>query len=252
MRRRIILLVVAALIAALGATLVLLYVQGLGDKAAAEQQLVKVLTATEVIAPGETAENAQSDGKLALTDIPQSNVIDGALTSVDNVSDQLALAPIYPGEQILAAKFGTTAASGQTLTIPKDKLAISVQVTDPARVAGFITPGSHATLFLSADPQALDSSGSKEPQPQFTRILLPDVEVIGVGETTVLSTTTTDDSGAQTTEQIPKTILTLAVDQNEADKVIFASGNGQLAFGLLPEGTTIEPDPGVTASDLFE
>lgn len=245
MRRRIVLLVVATVIAALGATLVLLYVQGLGDKAAAEQQLVKVLTATEVIDPGETAADAQSDGKLALTEIPQGNVIAGALTSVDDLSDQLALAPIYPGEQILAAKFGATVASGQTLAIPKNKIAVSVQLTDPARVAGFVTPGSHVAVFASLDPTPPGS-----PPLQFTRIVVPNVEVIGVGETTLLSTTKTDDTGTQTTEEIPKTILTLAVDQAEADKVIFAAVNGQIAVGLVPKNTTITEDRGVTMSEI--
>ena len=41
----------------------------------------------------------------------------------------------------------------------------------------------------------------------------------------MLSTTTTDGSGAATTEQMPKTMLTLALTtQAEAQKVIFAQG----------------------------
>lgn len=250
MNRRIVLLVVAIVIAAVGAALVFMYVRGVSEKAVAEQEPVRVLTATELITAGESAAEAQSSGKLALTEIPEVNVIAGALTSVDNLSNQLALAPIYPGEQILADKFGVTAGSGESLAIPKNKLAVSVQVTDPARVAGFITPGSHATVFLSADPVTLDPTA--EPAPLFTRVLLPDVEVIGVGETTILSTTTTDDSGAQTTEELPKTILTLAVSQSEADKVIFGSTNGLLSFGLLPEDTKIQADPGITANELFQ
>ena len=51
---------------------------------------------------------------------------------------------------------------------------------------------------------------------------MADVEVIGVGTTTLLSTTTTDETGAQTTEEIPKTILTLSLDQKDAEKVILA------------------------------
>ncbi len=76
--------------------------------------------------------------------------------------------------------------------------------------------------------------------------------MIGAGQTTVLSTTTTDESGAATTEEIPKTILTVGVDQLEADKVIFASKNGELSFGLLPQGTKVRNDLGVTVSNLFK
>ncbi len=248
MNRRSVLFVVAVVVAALGATLVFLYVQGVGAKATAGQDMVQVLAATDVIHPGETAADAQSAGKLALTDLPRDNVVPGALTSVDNVSNQVALQPIYTGEQVIAAKFGATAASSTGLTIPKNKVAVSIELTDPARVAGFVTPGSHVAVFVSLDP----STGGSASQLQFTRIVVPDVEVIGVGQTTVLSTTTTDTTGGQTTAEIPKTILTLAVDQKDADKVIFASVNGEIAVGLVPDNTKVSADPGVTLSDLFK
>ena len=56
-----------------------------------------------------------------------------------------------------------------------------------------------------------------------------------MGDTTVISTTTTNDEGAQTTEQLPRTLLTLAVDQDEAERVLYGAKNGELAFGLLTD-----------------
>ena len=41
-------------------------------------------------------------------------------------------------------------------------------------------------------------------------MLLPDIEVLGAGDTSLLTTTTTDQTGAQTSEQLPKTIVTIA------------------------------------------
>ena len=63
MRRKVVLLVVAVVIAAMGASLVLLYVNGLSDKAQANEDLVNVLTVTETIDRGEEAGAAQSAGK---------------------------------------------------------------------------------------------------------------------------------------------------------------------------------------------
>ena len=77
-------------------------------------------------------------------------------------------------------------------------------------------------------------------------------EVVGVGDTTVIAKTTTDESGTQTTEEIPKTLLTVAVDQNEAERVIFAAWNGDLSFGLLNDKSEVKPGPGVTASKVFK
>ena len=67
----------------------------------------------------------------------------------------------------------------------------------------------------------------------------------------VVATTTTDASGAQTQEQLPKTLLTLAVSQAEAERVLFASANGELAFGLLNNDSTVAASGGVNPSNLF-
>jgi pilus assembly protein CpaB len=247
MKRKVTLLVVAFAIAAVGASLVLLYVNGLEDKAQANEDLVSVLTATERIDPGEQAGTAQSEGKFALTQLPKSSVVAGAVSSVASMSDEVALDAIYPGEQILAAKFGTTAASHQTLNIPKGQIAVSVQLTDPARVAGFVTPGSHVVIFVSAP----DTTNGTTNTPAYTRVLVPDVEVIGVGPTTVLSLAD-DNSSSSAPDEIPKTILTVALDQEDADRVLFAASTNGLAFGLLGQGTKIRPDNGVTAEDLHQ
>jgi pilus assembly protein CpaB len=90
------------------------------------------------------------------------------------------------------------------LTIPEGKMAISVQLTDPARVAGFVSPGAEVAVFINAEPEEIDTqTGATTKLPDFTRLLLPRVQVIGVGDTTVVPTTTTSEEGTETTEQIP-------------------------------------------------
>ncbi len=250
MGRRTVLLIVAIVVAALGSTLVFLYVQGINDRAVAGQESVEVLTATSMIAAGESINDAQSAGKLELTSMPKAQVLDGALNSTETLKNQLALAAIYPKEQLLASKFGA-AGTQQTLTIPDGTMAISVQLDDPSRVAGFVTPGSSIAIFVSAEPEEILPDGSTKTLPDFTRLLLAKVEVIGVGDTTVLSTTKTETTGEQTTEAIPKTILTVSVSQAEAEKVIFGSKNGTLTFGLLNDKSVVRPDAGVVAQSLF-
>ncbi len=50
-------------------------------------------------------------------------------------------------------------------------------------------------------------------------MLLPKVPVIAVGATTTVAKTTTAADGAQTTEQLPKTLFTLSVSKEEAEKM---------------------------------
>jgi pilus assembly protein CpaB len=249
MGRRTVLLVVAALIAALGTTMVFLYVRGVDARAAAQFDAVEVLKAVEIIAPGETLAAAQATGKIQMDTVAKKSLLTGAMHSVADMADKVALTTVYPGEQIIAGKFGSPGEQ-DVLTIPEGLMAISVNLTDPARVAGFVTPGAEVAIFVSAEPEETDGDETG-PLADFTRLLLPRVQVIGVGTTTVVPTTTTDETGAQTTEQLPRTLLTLAVDQRDAEKIIFAAKNGEMAFALLTEDSIVKLGPPVTADNVF-
>lgn len=232
MERRRILVVAAALIAALGAVFVFVYVRDADHRAQDKYRTTNVLVATSQIAAGETIEAAESAGKIATKPVTNSMLLPGHQTGVSALTSQVALTTIYPGEQIITSKFGTLAAPPSSLQIPKNQVAVSVNLTDPARVAGFVNPGSQVGVYMTgSDPTAGTT---------FAQVLLPDVTVIGVGSTTPISTTTTDQStGDQKTEQLPRTLLTLAVSPADAQKILFAQGNGELAFVLLPaDGTT--------------
>lgn len=241
MDRRRVLLVVAAIIAGLGTLLVFLYVRGADDRANEKYNAVKVLQVVKQINAGETIEAAQAGGKIEQGTVGAGERLPDALDSLAPISGQIAQTNLYPGEQIIASKFANTTASASTLTIPKTKIAISVQLTDTARVSGFVNPGDKVAIFLTT--------------PAFTRLLLTDIEVIAVGTTTVVATTTTDSTGAQTTEQLPRTLFTLGVTQEQAQKILYASGGGsaggELAFGLLTADSIIKPDAGATATNLF-
>lgn len=242
MGRRTILLVVAALVAALGSTMVLLYVRSADDRAKETQAPVQVLKAIAQIDPGETIEAAQAAGKLELGEVPSEQVLPGAVDSIDSLGSVVSLATIFPNEQIITGKFGSPG-DQQALTLPDGKLAISVTLTDNGRVAGFISPGDDVAVFLNG---AVEDGAQKT-----ARLLLPKVTVVAVGDTTVISTTTTDPEGAQTTEELPKTLFTLAVEQAEAEKIMLASTLGELSFGYLNEDSRVKPGLGVTPATLF-
>ncbi|MCW2798184.1 Flp pilus assembly protein CpaB [Nocardioides sp.] len=247
MDRRKILLIAAAVVAALGAVLVFAYVRGADDRAAQKFDTVDVLEATQIINRGETIDDALTNGKIAVKAVGSDQVLATAQKTTDALAGTVALVPIYPGEQIITEKFGTAAASSAVsdLTIPDGELAISVNLTDPARVAGFVNPGSDVGVYLNG----IDAATG---QP-FTRLLLARVSVLGVGSTTPVTTTTTDQgTGAATTEQLPKTLLTLALTPAQAQRVLYAQTNGELAVALLTDKTELKPGKGITFANLFK
>ena len=241
MGRRTILLVVAALIAALGSTMVFLYVRGADNRAQAAQAPVQVLKAVTQIGPGETLDQAQAAGKLKLDEVPAEQVLPGAVNSIEGIGSQVALATVFPNEQIITGKFGSPG-DQDVLTLPNGDIAISVTLSDTGRVAGFVVPGDEVAIFLNG-PIGGGNTG--------VRLLLPRVKVIAVGATTVVSTTTTNTEGAQTTEQLPKTLFTLAVKQQDAEKIMLAATTGELSFGYLNDKSDVKPGPGTTADGLF-
>lgn len=242
MDRRRMLVVASAVVAAVGIVLLLFYVRSADDRAQDQFSTVKVLTATAQINPGESIDQASSGGKLALKAVAHNQLLPGYQTDTAGLAGQVALSTIYPGEQVISAKFGTTAAASSALPIPDGMMAISVNLTDPSRVAGFVNPGSEVAIFMN---------GTEGGQP-FARMLLPKVQVIGTGSTTPVSTTTTDGQGQETTEQLPKTLLTLAVSQDEAQRVLFAQKNGELAFGLLTDDSKVGAGTAITLGNLFK
>jgi pilus assembly protein CpaB len=237
MDRRKVLLLVAAVIAAVGTLLVFLYVRGADTRADQRYDAVQVLRVVKPITAGETVEAAQSAGKIESGSVSKKDLLPDALTGTEPISGKVATTNIYPGEQLISSKFGATGSSNG-LAIPKGKIAISINLSDPSRVAGFVNPGDKVAIFLT--------------NASNTRLLLPSIQVIGAGTTTVTTTTTTDPNGVQATEQLPKTLLTLAVSQPEAEKVLYAGGSGgELAFGLLNADSQVAPSQGVNSNNLF-
>jgi pilus assembly protein CpaB len=107
-----------------------------------------------------------------------------------------------------------------------------------------VNPGDKVAIFMSG------TGGSEGGT--FARLLLPNIQVIGAGTTTMVATTTTDPAGVATTDQLPKTLLTVAVTQAEAERVLYAASNGELSFGLLNNDSKPAPSRGVTNANLFK
>ena len=244
MDRRKILLVVAAVIAALGTLLVFLYVQGADARAREGVESREVLRAVQPIELGESFDAAAQAGKFQMQDVPEEQIIEGAQTNLTDLSGLVATADIVAGEQIIASRWAGSADPVSTvIAIPEGMMAISVNLTDPARVAGFARPGSDVAI--------IHVGTNEQTQQPFSRTLLERVPVLGVGQTSTVTQTITTEEGEQTTEQLPATLMTLAVSQRQAERITYAAANGELAFGLLTEDTELDEGPFITFANLF-
>jgi pilus assembly protein CpaB len=245
MGRRKVLLVVAVVVAAMGAALVFVYARGAENRAAEKFETVDVLVVKTAIERGESANSAYESGKIDIQQVPQAQVLAGATGDGAAFTDQFALTTIYPGEQLIPEKFGGAdeVEAVTTLPLPAGMIAISISLSDTARVGPFIRPGAKVGVFIT---------GTLPPEnvPE-TKLLMRDLLVLATGSTTTVAPPTNENGEATPTEQLPNTLFTLAVSQKQAEKILFAQGLGELAFALSDANSDLKPGDGVRAEDLF-
>ncbi len=250
MGRRIILLIVATAIAAVGTVLVYTYAKNADDRAMADESPVTVVVAKNEIPAGTPVLQAIESGDFEQRDIPSATAIDGAMSSVEPIKEQVALTTIFPNQQLSTQMFGKTLSEGSALPIPPENIAVSFQFTDPARVAGFVKPGSKVVVFLTIG----SASGGQNQQDESTRVLLPEALVIGVGPTTAApqGDTSKNDEQNANDEQIPRALLTLALTDAQAAKLVYGTQHGTLYLGLLNEQSKVSGGLAVNAKNLFQ
>jgi pilus assembly protein CpaB len=269
MTRRIIAAIAALLIALAGSLAVMSYARAADERALAGQEAVRVYVAELEVPAGTTAGKAVEDGLIVPTLIARKGVPDGALTSVEGGYDQLvASSAIQPGELVLRTRFAARGTTQGALGVPEGKLAVSVALDDPSRVGPFVTVGAKVAVFDTFNVQEADTKNStpagdrlqdRHEYTRATRLLLPEVEVIAVGATTTTrtapSTADEESTGALAAGpalQATTTLMTLAVTQEQAEKLVHASRTGTVTFALLGPDATATPGAGVDDRRLFE
>lgn len=264
MARRLVLFAVALLIALMGSGAVFAYASHAEDRAMADQEPVELLVAKVKIPAGTTAQQAQDKGLVQPFKLPKRAVPEGALKDIQGVEADVTAGDVFPGEVLLAAKFvsKSAAAVSGVLPIPPGKMAVSVSMEDPARVGGFVEPGSEVAVFDTFNAYELNQSGPKTPsgdgiQEKFvynraTRMLLPRVQVLAVGDQPLGRGAQPEDKSKTPAGTDTHLTLTLAVDQAQAERLVHGMQTGHLYFGLLTEQSRSTASDGVDNRHLFD
>lgn len=255
MKRRALLLLSALAIALVGTFLVFSYADKSGAEAAPEEQ-APVLVATQLIAAGTTGQQMLDQGLVQLTELPVRAVAAGALSDLVPVTELALNGDVQPGEVLFQANFGEPRQLAG-LQIPDDKMAISVRLEDPQRVAGFVEPGAEIAVFntyVVDGPGTPAENGAAPPKVEkATRLLLPRATVIAAGSEALdaVKPVAAEATGETATPEDRTTIVTLAVTVEEAQKLAHAAHTGELYLGLLSERSRTQSGPPVDNRTLF-
>lgn len=262
MGKRILAIVTAAVIALVGAVLVLLYARGADNRAVAAASPATVYVSNAVVPAGTSLKEAMRLQLLTRTQTAARSVPLGALQTVTPEKEPLvALTDIPPGQYVLDAAFGETAIGEKAIQVPPGKLAVSVQLSDPARVGNFVTPGSMLTIFASYKLKQLDASEESkvfnEQDVRGTSVLLDNIQVIGMGNEALQSGQQGAGNGiegeaadaAEQAQQAPSFLVTLAVTPEQATKLVHGINQYVLYAGL--RGAEVKVDPKLSTNDIL-
>lgn len=258
MSRRILAVAAALLLALFGTGAMFAYVSNADERALAGQKPVTVLMAAEEIPAGTSGADAEKSGLVREDVLPRESVPSDALDSVGGeVSKLVATGAIAPGQVLTRSQFGTAATTTAGLPVPDGTVAVSVEMTDPGRVGGFVEPGAEIAVydtFNTFGARAGSRPSGDRIQDQHenlrdTRVLLPRVSVLAVGTTTSAKSGNGDENADETADT---SIVTVAVTPEEAAKLVHGANTGTLYFALLNGSTDVESGQGVDDTNLFD
>ena len=245
MGRRVMAVLAAMVVGLIGVAMVLLYARGADARAVADQKPQTVYVAQGLVPSGTTAADALAKGLMVPTKIAAKGVPAGALTTVDAATGRLvALSDVAAGSFVVASRFGTTPTGSKAIQVPDGQVAVSVLLPDPARVGTFVTPGSRIVIYDTYNKD-LPPAGLK------TQVLLDDVLVIAVGQTSLTPTASPTASPNGQSQASAGVLLTVALAPDSAAKLVQAIQTGILYAGLNGAGTKANLGQVITGANLF-
>ncbi|MEO8261203.1 MAG: Flp pilus assembly protein CpaB [Pseudolysinimonas sp.] len=236
MRTRIIAVAIAAVLAIVGAVVLVVAVRSADQAAVAGAQLQTVYIVQDEV-PAGTAADHLGDA-VTTQQIPAKFVADDAVADLDEIAGLVAAVNLKPGEQVLATRFASStelASTGVHVAVPDGLQEVSIAV-DLQRIAGgSVGPGDRVGVFASYDD---GGSGS-----HTTTLLLNQVLVTSIASTV--------DPDADQTQAQGLVLVTLALDAEQAQAVVNAAEFGHIWMSAQNDATAMPseaPDGGVGAS----
>jgi pilus assembly protein CpaB len=258
-KHRVLIVALALLLAVLGTAGVLAYVRQADARAVAGIKAVSTLVAQSQIPSGTSASAAISAGLLRTQTLPASSVPPSAVRSLTPGLGGLVMsADVQPGQLLLRPMLVTAAQATGGVALPAGMIAVTINLCLPEAVAGAIRAGSEVEVFdtaatasgtsggagntLTAGPNCTGPHQQQANGAAKTRVVLPRVQVISVGSAangqgTSTSTTTASTSATANGSAQGNVLVTLAVSQRDAKKVIQITETGLPYLALLQPQT---------------
>jgi pilus assembly protein CpaB len=246
MKRRIIGVIAAVVLAIVGTAFLVIYVRGAEDRALAGQETAEVLVVTGDIERGTAAEEL---GDRVVTErIPAKVRAEGSIATLDDLDGQVTSVDLVPGEQLVVGRFTTPVEleAERDVEVPEGLQELTISLAPQRAVGGRITPGDTVGLFASfnlsdqRDEEQIANETSEELRQQLsetTKMILHKVLVTNV-QVEQLPPAAGDDDADRTGPDLAPTgnlLITLAVDVAQAERIVFTAEHGLIWLSAEPD-----------------
>jgi Flp pilus assembly protein CpaB len=192
--RRTLILLAAIAIGLIAAFALFNYVTNIEDNERADAELVPVLKAEQPINRGITGAEAFDAGDIAEGEIPREFRPDGFVSTIDEISGQVALFEIPPGSVLVKNMFvdpsQTVVSFRERLKDDGSRVAVSFSVDQVRGVADLLVPGDEVNIFVVEEEPSEEEAVAAGAQPgdlllNRGRLLYADVHILAIGQTPI-------------------------------------------------------------------
>jgi pilus assembly protein CpaB len=248
MQSRVLAILVSVVLAMVATAALVVYVNGADRRAISGQQPRLVWVAAQAIKAGMNGQTARNTGLIKQVEVPNKNVVDGAVISLTQIQNRYAAVDIVAGEQLLQKRWvgAEDVAGGRLLQIQPGYQALAIEMDLVRQVAGFVTPGDTVSLVLS---MKRPGRGGDLERSQF---LLQNVQVLAVGATALANAAAQGGGGRVNQGKGQVAAVTLAVREEQVERVVYAAENGSIYMTLVAPDSKPTPSHDVTADNVVE
>ncbi|HEY1366544.1 MAG TPA: Flp pilus assembly protein CpaB [Gaiellaceae bacterium] len=221
---------VAVGLAVVGALLVFLYVANYRKDVQNGANLVNVYVAARDIPEGTDGASAVGNGYFEKESVFRRNVVDGAISSPNQIADLAAAQDILAGEQITVRQFHSVQQQGVLASISGNQRAMAIPGDANQLLVGVVNDGDRVDVLANIHYVLRPPAGSRfaqggDLQRVASRVILRDL--------LVLRSPTSSGGGIGASGSGNSSIL-LAVSDSQAQKLLFAIKNGDWWLALRP------------------
>jgi pilus assembly protein CpaB len=280
MKLRIVLVIIAIIIAAGAVFGVITYINSIKSSFEEGVEAVEVLVAAQNIPKEIAVEDLTPAGMVEIKGIPRVYLAEGVLTSLDEYEGYVVAAPINEGEQITTTKFIRPEEMGLAFIVPDGMIAVSIPFNEIIGVSNLINVGDRVNIIATFFPEeglsfeSLAQVGEEQPGEEIvntgtkevlegvkqdtTKTLLWNIEVLYIGTRIKTADETAGTGGIFGGQQetsagsIEINTVTLAVTPEDSERLVFSEEVGSVWLALVPtDGIEEEETDGATLDNIF-